>query len=55
MEDKLEDNRLPKIIREFANKPAEQTVLSFLSFEDWLSRQECEGDGMGVRERVEAT
>ncbi|MDK2946328.1 MAG: hypothetical protein PWQ85_1107 [Geotoga sp.] len=36
------DNRIPSVIREFTGQPAIRDILSFLAFEDWLTKGENE-------------
>jgi hypothetical protein len=43
-----QDNRIPKVVADFAHLQDKQDVLSFLSFEDWLVAQKTQNDGWTV-------
>jgi hypothetical protein len=43
-----QDNRIPKVVADFAHSQDEQDVLSFLSFRDWFAAQETQNDGWTV-------
>jgi len=36
------DNRIPGVIKDFAGKPETKNTLSFLSFQDWLAKEETQ-------------
>ena len=43
-----QDNRIPKVVADFAHSQDKQDVLSFLSFKDWFAAQETQNNGWTV-------